>query len=102
MCYFGVQFILGEDGGFGSSVLIALAVPPCGESQQLFATSLLFQLFLLFLFCELILDDEGYEEAHANACSDNNPKEDIVLRRQPEEDVAKSTDTQTYEDTAPS
>ena len=28
MCYFAVQFILGEDGGFGSDVLIALAVPP--------------------------------------------------------------------------
>ena len=29
--------------------------------KQLFATLLVLHLFLLFLLCELILDDEGYE-----------------------------------------
>jgi len=81
---------------------MTLAVPPCGEGQQLFATSLVLHLFLLFLFCEFILDDEGNEKTYANTCSDKNPKEDIVLRRQAEENGAKSTETQTYEDTAPS
>ena len=70
--------------------------------KQLFATLLVLHLFLLFLLRKFIFYDEGYEKPHANACSDNNPEEDVVLGRQTEEDVAKSTDTQTYEDTAPS